>query len=339
MFADYDHIERINEALWCGQAYGRAAIMVGAGLSLNATPASASTGPFPTWAQLAARLVDALYPIASTSTDEREFAQGRGKSISGALRLADEFQAAYGRPQLDELLLKAIPDANYDPGPLHRLLLKLPWADVFTTNYDRLLERAASTLTFRRYGLVTNSVEISCVMRPRIVKLHGSFPSGRPFIITEEDFRTYPRKFAPMVNLVQQAIIENILVLIGFSGDDPNFLNWTGWARDNLGEQVRQIYLCGILHLTSAQRKLLERRHVVPIDLSPLFPQNRFPDTAVRHSRALEWLLLCLEAGQPTNPLAWPRGTRPVRTTPSADLPAILTPTRHDPRPERRYPR
>ena len=26
---------------------------------------------------------------------------------------------------------------------------------------------------------------------PEIIKLHGSFPSHRPFIITEEDYRTY----------------------------------------------------------------------------------------------------------------------------------------------------
>lgn len=32
------------------------------------------------------------------------------------------------------------------------------------------------------------------------MKLHGSFPAHSPFIFTEEDYRTYPRKFAPFVN-------------------------------------------------------------------------------------------------------------------------------------------
>ena len=72
-------------------------------------------------------------------------------------------------------------------------------------------------------------------MRPRIAKLHGSFPSNRPFIFTEEDYRTYPRRFAAFVNLVQQSMMENVFCLLGFSGDDPNFLYWTGWVRDHLG--------------------------------------------------------------------------------------------------------
>ena len=44
---------------------------------------------------------------------------------------------------------------------------------------------------------------------PRIVKLHGTFPSLEPFIFTEEDFRSYPREFAPFVNLAQQVLLEN----------------------------------------------------------------------------------------------------------------------------------
>ena len=33
-------------------------------------------------------------------------------------------------------------DEAYQPGKVHDLLMSLPWTDVFTTNYDTLLERA-----------------------------------------------------------------------------------------------------------------------------------------------------------------------------------------------------
>jgi hypothetical protein len=57
--------------------------------------------------------------------------------------------------------------------------------------------------------------------------------------------------------------------LIGFSGNDPNFLSWTGWIRDNLGtENSPKMYLIGILALSLGQRKLLEDRNIVPIDIS-----------------------------------------------------------------------
>ena len=46
--------------------------------------------------------------------------------------------------------------------------------------------------------------------QPRIVKLHGSFPADFPLIVTEEDYRTYPKTFAPFVNTVQQAMMETV---------------------------------------------------------------------------------------------------------------------------------
>src|SRR5699024_10943435 len=122
-----------------------------------------------------------------------------------SLRLAQELETISGRPRLDSILKDAAPDLDYAPTELYTRLMELPWKDVFTTNYDTLLERAADTVTSRRYHVVVsqedlvNSNDVS-----RIIKLHGSFPFHRPFIITEEDYRTYPVQFAPLVNTVQQ---------------------------------------------------------------------------------------------------------------------------------------
>jgi SIR2-like protein len=267
------------------------------------------------------KLVERLY-----AQPQRARAMQRTQSTSGLLRLAEEFEAEFGRHDLDKLLLAAIPDDDYEPGPLHELLLSLPWADVFTTNYDTLLEKARRAVIDRHYQVVLCSEDIPSSKHPRIIKLHGSFPSVRPFVITEEDFRRYPRRCAAMVNLAQQSIVENIFCLIGFSGDDPNFLQWTGWVRDNLGNSVRQIYLVGLLTLTSAQRNLLIRRQVTPIDLSPLFRETDWPDQSVRYQRALEWFLLSLEAARPPNVLIWPRRGHFSRTAPSPRLPAIYVP-------------
>jgi hypothetical protein len=302
------HGERIRNALWRGREFGKAAVFVGSGFSCNAEHARLSAPPFPLWADLGKSLVEMLYPASGCNQRDRESALDHVKSTSGALRLAEEFQAAFGRGALDELLLETVADTDYRPGKLHKLLLELPWADVLTTNYDTLLERAADQVFSRKYGVVRVAEEIPTAMKPRIVKLNGSFPSTRPFILTEEDFRTYPRRFAGFVNLAQQSMMENVFCLIGFSGDDPNFLYWTGWVRDNLGRSAPQIYLCGILNLNSAKRNLLHDRNVVPIDLTPLFPASETPDAKTRHGRALEWFLLSLAAGKPRDVRLWPHG-------------------------------
>jgi hypothetical protein len=88
------------------------------------------------------------------------------------------------------MLLEAIPDNDFRPGRLHRLLLDLPWVDVLTTNYDTLLERSAQMLVGRKYSTIRTTQDIPLAMRPRITKLHGTLPAHRPFVLTEEDFRT-----------------------------------------------------------------------------------------------------------------------------------------------------
>lgn len=250
------HLNEISERLWSGHA----AIMVGAGFSRNATPRVNPCKGFPDWNQLG----DVFYE----KTRGEKIKDGRFLNV---LKLADEVQASFGRPMLHQLLRDSIPDTDYEPSSLHVDLLKLPWSDVLTTNYDTLLERAANLVTERSYNLVVNNQNLIYSERPRIIKLHGSFPSVEPFIITEEDYRRYPNDFAPFVNTVQQCLLENTLCLVGFSGDDPNFLRWIGWIRDNLGEkQSPKIYLIGVLNLTKAQVNLLVEYNIVTIDMSEL---------------------------------------------------------------------
>ena len=70
--------------------------------------------------------------------------------------------------------------------------------------------------------------------------------------------------------------METVFCLIGFSGDDPNFLHWSGWVRDNLGKSAPKIYLAGWLDLSPHRRRMLEDRGVVPIDVA-------------RHPQAPSW--------------------------------------------------
>ncbi|MBO8092559.1 MAG: SIR2 family protein [Prosthecochloris sp.] len=244
------YLNEIAERLWAE----RAAVMVGAGFSKNAG------NGFPDWNQLGDLFYQKAHGVKPDPSKQKYL---------NVLRLAEEVQAAIGRPALENLLRSNIPDLNIEPSGLHVELLELPWVDVFTTNYDTLLERASAKVVTRRYEPVVNKEDIPYAIKPRIVKLHGSFPSERPFIITEEDYRRYPHDYAPFVNTVQQALLENTFCLIGFSGDDPNFLQWIGWIRDNLGkDKTQKIYLVGVFDLSSARLQLLAQRGIIVVDLS-----------------------------------------------------------------------
>ena len=336
-FPDLQHVLQLRERLWARRPRGRAAVMVGAGFSLNAEPRVAGSASFPLWSDLTARMLDELRPLLPAEKRTEELTQYA--SGSGSLTLAREYELTFGRAALEELLLTLLPDRNYSPGELHQHLLALPWADVFTTNYDTLLERTPPGEEGRYYDVVVQPSDLPGTTPPRIVKLHGSMPATRPFIITDEDFRRYPRDFAPFVNTVQQSMMENDFVLIGFSGDDPNFLAWLGWVRDELRLLRPRVYLCGVLDMSNARRLLLRERGVTVIDLGPLFPTNPAATKLTRgqrterSQRALAWLLASLRNGQTLEPpLNWPRPpARPQQTSPPLELPPLAAPgTRRD---------
>lgn len=311
-FPDFQHVDAIRRALWTSREFGRAAVLVGAGMSRNAIPLQLGRHSMPTWWDLVIALVDRLYPSGSGHDDKRADLLNQAGATSTALRLADEYVAAFGRASLDELIVENTPDLDYAPGNTHALMIDLPWSDILTTNYDTLLERAAEASNGPRYSVVRTVAELSASQRPRIVKLHGSLPSNRPFIFTEDDFRTFPSRFAPFVNLATQTALENVLCLIGFSGDDPNFLAWTGWVRDQLSNYAPRVYLCGLLNLTNSQRLLLESRGVIPVDLTPVFAHCPNIDRSTVHRRALEWFLLNLHEGRTYDPLSWPDPPPPM---------------------------
>ena len=259
---DYRHFLRLQEALW-DEAGSRASLMVGAGFSRNAKPSPGVSGQFPMWSTLANYMAAELYPSEERSRDDSPCRRRPARSPE---RIAGEYEVTFGRAAMEDLIRKRVPDTGHEPSALHQELLRLPWQDVFTTNYDTLLER--TSVPGRSYHAVTTVRELTRALPPRIIKLHGSLSADAPLIATEEDYRTYPRRFAPFVNTVRQTLIERSLVLVGFSGDDRNFLEWTGWMRDELGDHHCPIYLVVVHGLDDIQRSLLGNRGVTPIDLT-----------------------------------------------------------------------
>lgn len=290
LLPDRPAIEQLSRALW-HRGYARgAALLVGAGFSRNARlPADDNPKP-PLWSDLAKSMLTELYGEAS----------GSGSGPGDALRLAEEYRVTLGQAALETFLKRHIRDDGWEPGRLHQQLLKLPWTDVLTTNFDTLLERAARSAP-RGYDVVRREVDLALSRSPRIIKLHGTLNDGSSLIFAEEDYRTYPVKHAAFVNAARQIFIENELCLLGFSGDDPNFLQWAGWVRDNLSSQARRIYLVGVLKLHPVRRRLLEQRNIIPIDLAPLVT-NITGDT---HGHATRILLTYLEEAKPRDIASW----------------------------------
>ena len=283
-FPDQHHINHVRDALW--RRPGQASVMIGSGFSRNARKNRPDAPDIP----LLPDLADALSKDLSASREEPE-------CEVDAQELAQEYERVFGRARLHQLLIDSVRDEDFGPGEPHLRLLKLPWRDVFTTNWDTLLEQCRR-VSERSYTLVSSPTQLPLCAPPRIVKLHGSLGGTFPLIVTKEDYESYPEKFAPFVNTVHQAMMETVFLLLGFSGEDPNFRRWIGWVGKYLGESAPRIYLAGWLGLSQLGRKELLGMNIRPIDLAE-HPKAEEWEESRKHVDALEWLLISLEQGRP----------------------------------------
>ena len=261
---------------------GKASVMVGAGFSRNAdVPAHIKVKQ---WNDVGEDIYCRLQTVEKVDPSDLIF--------KTPMRLASQFAAINGRSELDNLIRDSIPDDRMHPGVLHLHLLSLPWRDVFTTNYDTLLERARKGLQ-RNYSVVTSKEMLLYKKSPRIIKLHGSFPDKTPFLMTEEDFMTYPAKHPEFVNTVRQALVESIFCLVGFSGDDPNFTSWQAWLRDVMGEYAGPSYLITCdKHYDDSFKTLMKQRGVEVINFSEI-------DELGDYKKALDFFFTFLSEREP----------------------------------------
>src|SRR5262249_39178388 len=108
---------------------------------------------------------------------------------------------------------------------VHRLVSRLPVNEIWTTNYDELLERACPGAS-----VVISDEEVRSIgtVERTIIKMHGSIDAGPPRswkwppVLTRTSYETYednrPRAWA----LLHASYLSRTMLFLGFSFTDPN---------------------------------------------------------------------------------------------------------------------
>lgn len=129
------------------------------------------------------------------------------------------------------------------PNAFHKRIAELDVHTLITTNYTDLLERELNRQGYP-YQTVCKDQDLFCAANGKtLIKMHGDFAHDN-FILKEEDYTAYSSDFHLIETFVKSVFAKNVVLFLGFSLRDPDFLQILSWikAKDCAGENSQQVY-------------------------------------------------------------------------------------------------
>lgn len=125
------------------------------------------------------------------------------------------------------------------PNKIHREMLNLNPVSFVTTNYDTLLENAA-TQYCQSFKVVSKDEDVPTIFGDRFVlKLHGDFKNNN-IVLKEEDYLNYSENFKLIETLVKSIFSTNTVVFIGYGLNDYNIKLILNWVKSLLKDNFRK---------------------------------------------------------------------------------------------------
>ena len=179
-----------------------AAIFVGAGVSMAAG--------YPSWKTLLHDIGVELGVDSGDVSDLAALAQWHIRHSSGATQIRQVIHNEIG-------IEHPIPAAM-------DVIARLPVKHIWTTNYDRLIERAFSSLN-RPLQTISSAADLA--VKPlagavRLYKMHGSVDRLDDLVISTDDYELFRTKRGAYLPLLQAHLSSLSLLFVGLSFTDPN---------------------------------------------------------------------------------------------------------------------
>lgn len=198
------------------------------------------------------------------------------------------FQYAFGTSNAEYVRFKnGICDLNNNakPQPVHRLIARMNFPRIWTTNYDGLLEKAYNDENMS-YQLVAKDEDIYRLdyERNQIIKMHGSLTDDciTDIVLMESEYENYIQKRNAIYQLLQTEIRSKNIIYLGFSFNDINLRRIIS-AVWNQGTEGKLSYLFTVAPKKSVARVLydrwkadLERYNLIVVELDNYSEINDF---------------------------------------------------------------
>ena len=282
--------QRLVEELGVRLADDAATVMIflGAGLSFGVgrrlgrgsfetPPPIDDDSRFPSWMLLVDRMKTELKERTADDWDRRAY--DRFAREHDPIDFAHLYRNTVGEEFYFEFLLSQFETRDEDSRvltPSHEALVALPLRELFTTNYDGLIELA--------YARWNGDLAVSSrpddflaqeAARPErhLIKLHGTWDDPQSVVLTRDEYARSRVERAEMFRHLGQQARFTTFLFVGFSLTDPNFNLMRDEARMVMGEAMPQSYLVQA-RLDAVTRSYVES---LGVDVIELFSWNRLP--------------------------------------------------------------
>lgn len=152
-------------------------------------------------------------------------------------------QAGGNKSKLTQTIFNHFAPAK-SPTINHRILARLPIFTYWTTNYDKLIEKALEDA--KKVPDVKYALKQLPITRPNrdvvVYKMHGDIDHPADAVISKDDYESYPLNMGPFVAALRGDLVEKTFLFLGFSFTDPNIDYILSRVRVQYEKHQRQHY-------------------------------------------------------------------------------------------------
>ncbi len=148
------------------------------------------------------------------------------------------------RGELDQILVEEYGKTTMTVSENHRILARLPIQIYWTTNYDRLIEKAlleqGKTPDIKK---AQSDLTVNLPKRDAIIyKMHGDIETVSETVLTKHEYEDYNKKRELFSNAFKSDYVSRTFLFIGFSFTDPNLDYLISRIRTTLGQNIKPDY-------------------------------------------------------------------------------------------------
>lgn len=147
------------------------------------------------------------------------------------------------RASINQEILNAF-NAEVDENENIEIIARLPISTYWTTNYDRLIEKALEKEN-RKVDIKMDSDQLSTALMNRdavVYKMHGDVGHPSRAVLTKDDYVLYNQKRPLFKTILKGDLISKRFLFIGFSFEDPNLDYILGQLHALFDENVAEHY-------------------------------------------------------------------------------------------------